>query len=92
MSLLDLSGAGDYSAESARHASLGTGVRFVVLRPDVLVGQMRINLRRRYAGMSKELLNVPERSPSTEQMRREAVPQRVGRNLPVEAGTLCSSL
>ena len=71
---LELSGAGDCSAESARDASLGARVRLVVFRPDVLVGQMSVDLRRRYAGMSKKLLNMPERSPSTEKMRREAMP------------------
>ena len=55
-------------------------MRFRVLCPDVLAGQVRVDLRRRDARVPQQLLHVPQRRASPQQMRREAVTNHMRRD------------
>ena len=58
----------------------------VVLRSNVLAGEVSVHLGRGYAGVAKKLLDVPQRGAAPQQMGREAVSERMRRYLSGYAG------
>ena len=58
----------------------------VILGSDMLAGEMGIHLCRGDTGVTKKLLNVPQRCAAPQEVGREAVPQRVRRYLCAYAG------
>jgi T5SS/PEP-CTERM-associated repeat protein len=59
-------------------------VRLLVRRAQVLLADVCVDLRRGQTGVAEHLLHAADVGPTVEQVRREAVPQRVGRGPQVE--------
>src|SRR5689334_14940755 len=56
--------------------------------PKVVAVHVRVDLRRRDAGMAEHLLDRPEICPALEQMCREGMPERMGRDVLRDAGAI----
>ena len=61
-------------------------MRFFVLLPDMFGSQVSVDLRRRDTRVAQQFLDVPQRRPSVQQMRRKAVTQRMRSDVAVDAG------
>ena len=60
----------------------------VVLCSDMIASKVCVYLRCSDAGVTQKLLDVPQRSASLQQVRGEAMPQRMRRNFPVYSRAL----
>lgn len=59
---------------------------FVICRPDMLGGQVSIDLRRRDIGMPKQLLDRSQIGAAIQHVRGEAMPEGVRRHIAIEPG------
>ena len=66
--------------------SIGSGMRLIVHLLHTIGCQVRVHLRRAQALMAKQFLHAAKVGAVIEQVRREAVTQRVGADARIKAG------